>query len=127
MSETEKTRTFELNIPPLRNISTQNKKKPNRKGRKARNKTKVASAPSNVGNVGNVVYSGAPQKAINTGTSRTVKKVIFRPENNQVFEIPCNQIQSLDDVNLNFSLEPSGEFTIEDVPDIDIASLFDNE
>lgn len=57
---------------------------------------------------------------------KTMKKVVFNPEKNQIFEYQCDKIQSLDDVDINFSLEPSPEFKIEDVPDINIADLFEN-
>jgi hypothetical protein len=57
--------------------------------------------------------------------AKTMKRVVFKPENNKIFEYECENINSLDDIDVNFSLKPSSEFKIETIPDIDISSLFE--
>jgi len=57
--------------------------------------------------------------------AKTMKRVVFKPENNKIFEYECENVNSLDDIDVNFSLKPSSEFKIETIPDIDISSLFE--
>lgn len=57
--------------------------------------------------------------------AKTMKRVIFKPENNKIFEYECDNINSLDDIDVNFSLKSSNEFKIEEIPDISIADLFE--
>jgi hypothetical protein len=124
-SDTDKMKSIDIIIPPIRKI----KKKNNKKLRASR-KTKVnignLGIPINTENITKDTYGSSVceiQKPINHA-AKTMKKVMFNPDKNQIFEIQCNNVKSLDDLDVNFSLEPSAEFKIEEVPEINIADLF---
>lgn len=132
----DKMKSIDVIIPPIR----KNKKKINKKLRASR-KTKVNigggfggaggaagsvsdfNGVSGIGEAGSAVGFCEMQKPV-THVAKTMKKVNFNPEKNQIFEIQCNNVKSLDDLDVNFSLEPSAEFKIEEVPEINIADLF---
>ena len=129
MSDSGNMKSVDLIIPPLRKI----KKKLNKKSRAPR-KTKVAPPTTSaigVASVASVASSVVSSCGGATGssvqphhTAKTMKKVMFNPDKNQIFEYQCANIKSLDDLDVNFSLEQSSEFKIEEVPDINIADLF---
>lgn len=118
-TNSEKMKFVDLIIPPLRKI----KKKLNKKTRAAR-KTRMMQTilPSSVSDNGVAAVNETP--IIQHHPAKTMKRVVFNPEKNQIFEYQCANIKSLDDLDVNFSLEPSTEFKIEEVPDINIADLF---
>jgi hypothetical protein len=118
-TNSEKMKSVDLIIPPLRKI----KKKLNKKTRAAR-KTRMMQTilPSSVSDNGVVAVNETT--IIQHHPAKTMKRVVFNPEKNQIFEYQCANIKSLDDLDVNFSLEPSTEFKIEEVPDINIADLF---
>jgi len=108
----DKMKSIELSIPPMKVVATRNIKKRLNRKMKAKRKTQFAGA-----------LASAPVPT----TAKTLKRVVFKPEHNQTFEFPSGggeNISSLDELDVNFTLEPSKEFKIEEVPEISIAELF---
>lgn len=118
-ANSDKMKSVDLIIPSLRKI----KKKLNKKTRAAR-KTRMmqANLQSSVPDNKVIVINETP--IIQHHPAKTMKRVVFNPDKNQIFEYQCANIKSLDNLDVNFSLEPSAEFKIEEVPDINIADLF---
>jgi hypothetical protein len=119
MADSAKMKSVDLVIPPLRKI----KKKLNKKIRASR-KTRVAPPVTTATPITSGAAGGGGASGTSHHSAKTMKRVVFNPDKNQIFEYQCAKINSLDDLDVNFSLEPSAEFKIEEVPDINIADLF---